>query len=62
MGYFSSEGKGEILVKGRITTQGYYKNPEETRKLFDKDGWLQTGDVGQWTKVCLFVTLCDLFS
>lgn len=50
MNYYASEGKGEILVKGPLTTKGYYKDAAETEKLFDEDGWLHTGDVGAWTE------------
>lgn len=36
----------EILVRGDNVTREYYKNPEETRKAFTRDGWLRTGDLG----------------
>lgn len=36
---------GEILARGNVTTSGYYKNPEATRKAF-AGGWYHTGDAG----------------
>lgn len=37
---------GEILARGLNVMLGYYKNPEETARTLDHEGWYHTGDLG----------------
>jgi amino acid adenylation domain-containing protein/non-ribosomal peptide synthase protein (TIGR01720 family) len=37
---------GNIQLKGSSLTKGYYNNIKATEKLFTKDSWLRTGDLG----------------
>jgi long-chain acyl-CoA synthetase len=36
---------GELAIKGPQVMRGYWHNPQETDKVFTKDGWLLTGDI-----------------
>ena len=38
--------RGEVLVKGYSTLEGYYKDPGKTAQAIDADGWYHTGDIG----------------
>ena len=46
---------GEILVKGENVMLGYWKNEKETNKVL-KNGWLYTGDIGEFDGKFLKIT------
>jgi long-chain acyl-CoA synthetase len=43
----------EVLVQSAYMFEGYWRNEEATRAVKGDDGWLRTGDVGEWSGVAL---------
>ncbi|EPB89631.1 hypothetical protein HMPREF1544_03563 [Mucor circinelloides 1006PhL] len=53
LGYTSANTprpQGEIWIRGPSITAGYYKQDGITKETLTEDGWLKTGDVGEWTE------------
>lgn len=42
--------KGEVICRGHNVMMGYYKDPELTARVIDKDRWFHTGDQGKFNQ------------
>jgi len=42
----NEEGTGTLWARGPNVMMGYYKDPEKTTEVIDKDGWFNTEDIG----------------
>src|SRR5690606_6359204 len=42
------ERTGEVLTRHPANFVGYWGNPEATAAVMTPDGWLRSGDVGEW--------------
>jgi len=45
-GHLERGATGEIVMRGWWKMNGYFRQPELTRKAIDEDGWVHTGDRG----------------
>ncbi|MGC1687424.1 MAG: AMP-binding protein [Candidatus Acidiferrales bacterium] len=51
-----AEGEvGELRVRGAHVMKGYYRAPEETAAVIDRDGWFNTRDLARLEGVNLFI-------
>ena len=44
---------GEILVRSPDLFEGYWNKPEASLAVLGTDGWMHTGDIGEWRDGCL---------
>ena len=44
---YKIEPDGELCMRGESVMMGYYKDPEGTAEVIDKDGWFHTGDLAR---------------
>ena len=51
MDYFANDPthpRGEICVRGPNCFTGYFKDEKNTRETLDSEGWVHSGDIGEW--------------
>jgi len=46
---------GQLWFRGPHAPAGYYRDPESTAPVFDKDGWTTTGDIVKEEEGCLWI-------
>ena len=46
---------GELHVRGRNVMRGYYRAPDLTAKVIDREGWFNTGDLAKFEADCLYI-------
>ncbi|HNT69672.1 MAG TPA: AMP-binding protein [Syntrophorhabdaceae bacterium] len=46
---------GQLWFRGPHAPAGYYRDPESTAPVFDKDGWTTTGDIVKSEEGCLWI-------
>jgi long-chain acyl-CoA synthetase len=46
---------GELHVRGRNVMRGYYRSPDLTAKVIDRDGWFNTGDLARFEGDVLYI-------
>ncbi|MCF7908342.1 MAG: AMP-binding protein [Candidatus Omnitrophica bacterium] len=46
--------KGELMVKGKAVTKGYFREPDLTKEALTEDGWFRTGDIASFDSQGLY--------
>ena len=55
-GFVQTGEAGELWIRGPQVMRGYWNRPDETAKVLDQNGWLETGDIAAmdengWLKI-----------